>query len=143
MSGHCAFPLCCSSTVGLAELKKKQIVKDVTGGGSIILASSQSIPFGIPRHLKKIPIEKWTNIDQVWLNMYDQYNYKRLYRNIKLFSTIIPYLRYFSSTISFTVAEHTIRGQMMPYVENLLQGSVHHEGVKQLEFSRSQTQVTR
>ena len=69
ISGHCAFPLCCSSTAGLAVLKKKQLVKDVTGGGTIIFASPQSIPFVIPRHLKKIPIEKWTNNDKVWLNM--------------------------------------------------------------------------
>ena len=60
-----------------------------------------------------------------------------------LFSLVTPYLRYLSSTISFNFAEHTIRGQMMPYVQNLLQGSVHQEGVKQLEFFRFQTQVTR
>ena len=58
-------------------------------------------------------------------------------------SLVTPYLRYLSSTISFNFAEHTFRGQMMPYVETLSQGSVHREGVKQLEFFRSQTQVTR
>ena len=68
-SGYCAFPLCCSSTVELKVLNKKQLVKDVAGGGSIIVASPESIPFVIPRHLKKIPIEKWTNNDRVWLNM--------------------------------------------------------------------------
>ena len=68
-----------------------------------------------------------------------------MYRNIsiKLFFTITVYLPYLSSTISNKFAEHTIRGQMMQYVQNLLQGSVHQEGVKQLEFFRFQTQVTR
>ena len=32
---------------------------------------------------------------------------------------------------------------MMPYVENLVQGSLHQEGVKQLDFFRFQTQVIR
>ena len=65
------------------------------------------------------------------------------YKYRTIFSTITPYLRYLYSTISNNFAEHTIRGQMMPYVENLLQGSVHQEGVKQLESFRSLTQVIR
>ena len=44
-------------------------VKDLPGGGLIILSSPNLPSFAVPRRLKLKPIDLWEQADRIWLNM--------------------------------------------------------------------------
>ena len=50
-------------------LKRKGQIIELSGGGSIIISGPNMTSFTIPISLKKKPIEHWSEMDKIWLNM--------------------------------------------------------------------------
>ena len=60
---------CCNSVEDLITLRNLGQVKDLPGGGLIILSSPNLPSFTVPRRLKLKPIDLWEQADRIWLNM--------------------------------------------------------------------------
>ena len=65
---YCDAPSCCSSTKDIGFLKQAGIFKNQTDSEALIMASPNTIPFTLPRALKKIPIKHWKDHDRIWIN---------------------------------------------------------------------------
>ena len=61
--------LCCTSSDEIYRLKNYGILKELPTGGSVIEATSLSMPFRLPYTLKNLPYASWTTEDKIWLNM--------------------------------------------------------------------------
>ena len=50
-------------------LRKKGQIIDLVGGGSIVISSPNMTSFTIPNLLKRKPVELWSEVERIWLNM--------------------------------------------------------------------------
>ena len=70
-SGKCVkFPICCKTTRDHLKYSSDVtgIVKEFNGSDYSIRASPKTVPFIIPKILKRKPIQQWNDEDRIWLS---------------------------------------------------------------------------